>query len=76
MNKALKESLKELSRIVVLAVIPILISGLNSTNGTVSVDPNVVLVVALLALLRWLDKFLHETGKEKNNTLIKGITRF
>jgi|GEM_PF-3546764 len=74
MNKnALIEATKELLRVVLLAVVPVLITGVE--NG--SVDPMVLATVALLAGLRFIDKLLHEAGKEtKNDSLKKGLTRF
>lgn len=74
MNKnALIEATKELLRVVLLAVVPVLITGVE--NG--SVEPSVIATVALLAGLRFIDKLLHETGKEnKNDSLKKGLTRF
>jgi hypothetical protein len=73
MNKVYVESIKELLRVVVLAVIPVLIDSLN----TGEVNLRVLFVVGAVAGLRFIDKLLHEYGKEENNeTLIKGITRF
>lgn len=73
MSNALIESLKELARVIVLAIIPVMITGVE--DG--SFDWRVVGTVALLAALRFIDKLAHEIGKEDNiSTLVKGITRF
>ena len=78
----LKEAIKELLRVMVLAVLPIILTGLNQTNGQVNIDWKVVGVVAIIAGLKFLDKWLHEKGvelKDKgnwDNSLIKGLTRF
>lgn len=73
MKQALLVALQELARVVLLAVIPILITGVE--DGMV--DWRVVGTVALLAALRFADKLVHAWGKEiDNQTMIKGITRF
>lgn len=73
MKQAIIVALQELARVILLAVIPILITGVE--NG--SVDWRIVGTVALLAGLRFADKLVHAWGKETDNKLmIKGITRF
>lgn len=73
MKQALIEALKEALRVVLIAVLPIIISGLE--NG--SIEPKLVVVTAIIALLRFIDKALHEVGKSlENENMIKGITRF
>lgn len=67
------KSIRELGRVVLMAMVPVLIFGVE--NGVV--DWGLVGTVGLIAGLRWLDKLLHELGKENNNkVLIKGLTRF
>lgn len=73
MKTALINALKELLRVILLAVIPVLITSVE--DG--SLNWKVVGTVAILAALRFADKLLHEYGKEtKKDVLIKGITRF
>lgn len=73
MRDAIMEGVKEALRLGVLAIIPVLITGLN--NG--EIDWQLVATVGLIAILRFVDKTLHQLGKEKNNEmLIKGLTRF
>lgn len=73
MKKPLIEALKEMGRVVVIAVLPVLISGIEKGF----VDAKVLAVVGAVAGLRFLDKFLHEAGKTtKNKKLIAGLTRF
>ena len=67
MSEALKESIKEALRVVVLSIIPVAIVSIE--NGVV--DPKTIAIVAVLALLRWLDSWLHQSGKAE-----LGITRF
>ena len=71
--EALKKAAIEALRVAVLAVIPIVIDGLS--NGMI--DLRLVGISALIALLRFVDKYLHNLGKEQeNDILIKGLTRF
>ena len=73
MKDALIEAGKELLRVVLLAVVPLLVFGLESGQ----VDLKVVWTAAGVAALRAIDKFLHEWGKEvKSDVLEGGITRF
>ncbi len=66
---ALKEGAKQLARVALVAVIPLLISGLQSN----SIDWRGILVAGAIAVLMGLDKFLHksETGIGGN-----GLTMF
>ncbi len=70
---ALKEAVLELLRVVVLAIIPVAITGIESGQ----VDIKLIATVAAIAALRFLDKLLHQLGKERDNQLLtKGLTRF
>lgn len=72
-SKPIIEATKEALRTVLLSVIPILITQVQLGKF----DLRIISVVALLAGLRWLDAWLHETGKARGNeTLTKGLTRF
>jgi len=69
MSKAFIEALKEAGRVVVLAVVPVLIASLEAkTFDWVSIG-----VVAGVALLRFIDKYLHEKAPEGESG---GLTRF
>lgn len=59
-----KEALLEGLRLVVLSIIPIIIAGIDPVHGNFSINWMIVGAVALLTLLRFIDKFLHELGKE------------
>lgn len=59
MNKALAESFKELLRVVVLAVLPVLIDSIISGQ----IEFRTLAVVGAVAGLRFVDKFLHEQAK-------------
>ena len=80
---AMVEGLKEALRVVVLAVLPVLISSINTTSGVINVDRKIVLAVGVLTILRMIDKYLHELEKnkpfsERNDGLlgVKGLTGF
>lgn len=75
---ALIEAAKEGLRVVVLAIIPVLIIGLE--NG---MDWRLVWVTGAIAGLRFVDKYLHESSKEapideRNTGLLgeRGLTGF
>lgn len=61
------EAVKEGLRVVVIAVIPVVIDALLSG----AVDLRLVAVTGAVAGLRFLDKWLHESGVAE-----KGLTRF
>lgn len=77
MSKPLIKALKEMGRVVAIAVLPVLISGLEKG----AIDAKVLAVVGAVAGIRFLDKLLHEIGKEKSTAkkedkLTLGLTRF
>jgi hypothetical protein len=78
MNEALIEALKEAGRVVVLAVIPVLVSQLEKGEW----NWRIIAVVGAVALLRFVDKYLHTLGMEveeatgKDSVLTVGLTRF
>ena len=74
MSKPIKEALKEGARVVLLAIIPVLLLSLENGNGF---DWKLVWVTGGVALLRFIDKALHEMGKEEENVVLsKGLTQF
>lgn len=66
-SDALLEAIKEGLRVVVLAVIPLLADSL----GKGAVDWQLIEVTGVIALLRFIDSWLHGSG-----TAEKGLTRF
>lgn len=67
------EALKEGLRVIFLAIIPIVIVQVE----TGVFDYRILLVTGALALLRFIDKALHEVGKTKEDDVLKrGITGF
>jgi len=66
---AFKEALKELGRVVVLAIVPILIDSLTANK----LDVRIIMVAAALAGLRFIDKYLHSLAPEGK---AGGLTRF
>lgn len=65
------ESLKDGLRTVVLAIIPIVLMGVNIQTRTFHVDWFLVELTAIVAGLTFIDSLLHRTG-----TADKGLTRF
>lgn len=73
MNDNIIKASKEFLRIVVLSMIPIIIMGLESGN----LNPKLIIMGGVIAGLKFIDKLLHEIGKEDNNELlVTGLTRF
>ena len=70
MKNSIIEALKEAARGVVLAVLPVILLGIDAQNGTFSIQWQLVAATGLIAMLRFVDKLLHEEGVEK------GLTRF
>lgn len=70
---SLVKAIKEAMRVILIAIIPIVIGMLESG----AFDMRVILASGGIALLKFIDKLLHELGKElEKEVLIKGITRF
>jgi hypothetical protein len=69
MSNEIKEALKELGRVALLAVLPVIISSIESNNF----DYKLILVVAGVAVLRALDKYLHLQAPDG---VSGGLTRF
>lgn len=85
MKNSTLESLKELGRTLLLAVVSYLL--VNQTlieryisfnfNGKLGPDGSILFIGVVFALLNALDKFIHQYGKETDNKLlITGLTRF
>lgn len=69
---AVIEGLKQAARTVLVAIIPIVLTSINTEAGTFNINWNVVLATAVTALLLGLDKFVHKSPDIKAN----GITGF
>lgn len=81
MNKeALIDGLKEIARIVVLAIVAWLLTGgleiiLAAFNIGFEIKAQIIILLTLL--LKGMDEWLHELGKARENeSLTKGLTRF
>jgi hypothetical protein len=66
----LKESIKEFFRVILLSIVPLLISYLEQGTG---IDWRAIIIVAVLAGLRFVDKLLHLNAPEGT---AGGLTRF
>lgn len=72
-KQPLIDATAELLRVMVLAVIPVLITSLEKQE----IDWRVIGIVALIAGLRWIDKFIHKFGEANENKVLEaGLTRF
>jgi len=76
-KEATLEATKELLRVVMLAVLPVTISAIETNK----VDFRVIGIVAIVSALKFIDSLLHEANKElpkkeQNSGLLgkKGIT--
>jgi len=73
MSKQLIEALKEALRIVLISILPVAISMIE----TGKFDFKVLGIIAGVTFLRFVDKYMHELGKEeKDKVLTGGLTRF
>ena len=75
------EGLKEMARVVLLGVIPVIVTSINTSTGVFAINWNVVLatgvVLFLTATLKGLDKDIHLEGKlENDEQKTKGLTHF
>lgn len=66
-SKEFVEAIKEGLRVVALAIIPVLADSL----GRGEVNIQLILVTGAIAFLRFIDKWLHNSGVAE-----KGLTRF
>lgn len=77
MNKQIAEIIKEFLRVVVLAIIPVILLGLDLETGAIAINGQLVLVTGIVAVLKAIDKGIHNWGKlTENPSLSKGLTRF
>lgn len=67
MKETIKQFSLELLRVALVAALPILITSVESGN----VDYKIVATVAVVAILKAVDRALHESGVAE-----KGLTRF
>lgn len=79
--KPFVEAIKEVGRVVLLGIIPIIIMGINGSTGEIVINWKIIVATTvtliLTAILKGVDKDLHLVGKiEDNDTLKKGITQF
>ena len=73
MSGPVVEAVKEFLRVIALAILPVIIVSVEEG----ALDLRIIVVTGLLAGLRLVDKWLHETGKiSEDPQLIKGLTRF
>lgn len=80
-NELILKTVLEFGRVVAVAVIPTAVAMLEAGH----VDLRILAIIAAIAFLKAVDKFLHEVGKAKEaaladpdfeSKLTKGLTRF
>lgn len=79
--KPFLEGVKQMGRVVLLGIIPIVLFGINTETGVISINWAKVLTnalsLALTAVLMGIDKDRHLTGKlEGDKTKTKGLTGY
>lgn len=73
LQEAILDGLKELARIGLIAILPIIIVQLEAGK----IDLKVLWVLFVVAVLKAIDRGLHSFGKDTNNEgLTKGLVRF
>lgn len=77
----LVEGIKQVGRVVLLGVAPIILTGINLNTGDISINWKIVvatsITIALTAILSGIDKDRHLTGKlEGDENKTKGLTQF
>lgn len=75
-KKPMVLALRELARVVVLSVIPVILLGIDGVEGGIAVNWDLVIAVGLIAGLRFVDKYLHKTSEEEKWLGKKGLTGF
>ena len=77
MKKSIIKSAKELLRISLMAMIPAVYTSINVQTGEFAINYPIVFALGTVAILKTIDKALHEIGKETGReSLVKGLTRF
>lgn len=71
-KKALTEAVKEIVRNTFMAVIPVVLSGINTEAGSFAVNLKVILAVALYTVITGIDRYLHISGKDSATKMEKG----
>lgn len=71
-KQALFEAVKEILRMVFFAILPVILMGINTETGDVTINWRVVIAVGVVTALKSLDKFFYKYDGVKAN----GITPF
>lgn len=79
--KPLVESAKEIGRVILLGIIPIILTSINTSTGEIKINWAIILATSitlvLTALLKGVDKDIHLNGKiEGDEAKTKGLTLF
>lgn len=66
----INEAIKEWLRLVLIAITPVIVVGVDLTNGNFDINWQIVLAVGTVTLLRAIEKWLHEMSKKSS---LKGL---
>ena len=69
-QNAIIEGVKQLCRNALVAVLPIIITGINSDTGAFSINWQVVFATAVVAVLMGIDKYVHKDPSVKADGIV------
>lgn len=69
-KQAVIEGMKELGRVILIALIPVIYSSVNMQTGEFTFNWKIMLATGLVAFLKAIDKYVHvEPGTKSNGIL-------
>ena len=71
LKKAYIEAFKEMVRMIILAIIPVMLEGIDVKTGNIVINWSIILAISLVTALRAADRFLHVYETE-NKPELKG----
>lgn len=63
MNTAVVQGLKEMARNAILAIVPVLLAGINVQTGDIHFDLRVLVATVLVTVITGVDRWLHVKGR-------------
>lgn len=69
-KKAIVEGAKELGRVVLIAMIPVFYTSINMQTGEFTFNWKIMLATGLVALLKAVDKYVHEEPNTKSSGIL------
>lgn len=68
--EAITEGVKDALRVSVIAILPVILAGINSSTGTFNIDWKVVMATLVVAIIKGIDKWVHVNPNMKANGLL------